>query len=52
MKSARENHLWGRIFVRRDEMSEEESSLGENLIRRDEMSGEESSLGENFNPQG
>ena len=27
MKSARKNHLWGRIFVRRDEMSEEESSL-------------------------
>ena len=27
MKSARENHLWERIFIRRDEISEEESSL-------------------------
>ena len=29
MKSAGKNHLWERIFVRRDEISEEESSLRE-----------------------
>ena len=52
MKSARENHPWKRIFIRRDEFSGEESSLGENFIRRDEFSGDESSLGEDFYPQG
>ena len=31
MKSAGENHPWERIYIRRDEISEEESSLGENL---------------------
>ena len=31
MKSARKNHPWERIFIRRDEISEEESSLGENF---------------------
>ena len=31
MKSARENHLWERIFIRRDEISEEKSSLGEDF---------------------
>ena len=30
MKSARKNHPWERIFIRRDEISEEESSLEEN----------------------
>ena len=29
MKSAGKNHLWGRFFIGRDEMSREESSLGE-----------------------
>ena len=29
MKQARENHPWERIFIRRDEMSEGESSLRE-----------------------
>ncbi len=52
MKSARENHLWERIFIRRDEISGEESSLGEDFFRRDEISGEESSLEDIFNPQG
>ena len=31
MKSARMNHLWKRIFIRRDEISEDESSLRENF---------------------
>ena len=31
MKSARENHLWERIFIRKDEISGEESSLEENF---------------------
>ena len=31
MKSARKNHPWERILIRRDETSEEESSLGENF---------------------
>ena len=31
MKSARENHLWKRIFVLRDEISGDESSLGEDF---------------------
>ena len=31
MKSARENHLWKRIFVSRDEISVDESSLRENF---------------------
>ena len=31
MKSARENHLWERIFVGKDEISGEESSLRENF---------------------
>ena len=31
MKSAGMNHPWKRIFVGRDEFSEEESSLGENF---------------------
>ena len=30
MKSARKNHPWERIFIHRDEISEEESSLEEN----------------------
>lgn len=30
MKSARENHPWKRILIRRDAISEEESSLEEN----------------------
>ena len=29
MKSARKNHPWERIFIRKDEISEEESSLRE-----------------------
>ena len=29
-----ENHLWKRIFTGRDEMSGEESSLGENFNRQ------------------
>ena len=31
MKQARKNHLWERILIRRDEISEEESSLGESF---------------------
>ena len=31
MKSVGENHLWKRIFIRRDEISEEKSSLEENF---------------------
>ena len=31
MKSAEKNHLWERIFIRRDEISGEESSLRENF---------------------
>ena len=31
MKSARKNHLWERIFIRRDETSEEESSMREDF---------------------
>ena len=31
MKSTRKNHPWERIFVGRDEISEEESSLGEDF---------------------
>ena len=31
MKSSRENHPWERIFIRRDEISGEESSLGEDF---------------------
>ena len=34
MKSAGKNHLWERIFVRWDEINEEESSLGENFNRQ------------------
>ena len=47
------NHLWERIFIRRDEISGDESSLGEDFFQhRDEISGEESSLEVNFYPQG
>ena len=52
MKSAGKNHLWKRIFIRRDEISGEKSSLGEDFFRRDEISEEESSLEEDFCPQG
>ena len=52
MKSVGKNHLWEKIFIRRDEISEGKSSLGEDFFRRDEISGEESSLGEDFYPQG
>ncbi len=52
MKSARKNHPWERIFIRRDETSGGESSLREIFIRRDEISGEESSLREDSYPQG
>lgn len=31
MKSARENHLWERIFVGKEEISGEESSLEEDF---------------------
>ena len=31
MKSARENHLWERIFIRRDEIIEGESFLREDF---------------------
>ena len=31
MKQARKNHPWEKIFIRRDEIREEESSLGEDL---------------------
>ena len=31
MKSTGENHLWERIFIRRDEISWEESSLREDF---------------------
>ena len=31
MKSAGKNHLWERILIRRDEIREEESSLGVNF---------------------
>ena len=31
MKSAGKNHLWERIFIRRDEISGGESSLGEDF---------------------
>ena len=31
MKSAEMNHLWERIFIRRDEINEGESSLGEDF---------------------
>ena len=31
MKSAGMNHLWKKIFAGRDEISEEESSLGEDF---------------------
>jgi len=31
MKQARKNHPWERILIRRDEISEGESSLGENF---------------------
>ena len=31
MKSAGKNHLWERIFIRRDEIIEGESSLGEDF---------------------
>ena len=31
MKSAGENHLWERIFIRRDEISGRKSSLGEDF---------------------
>ena len=33
MKSAEKNHLWERIFIRRDEISGEESSLREDFVR-------------------
>ena len=52
MKSAGKNHPWKRIFVSRDEISGDESSLEENFVSRDEISGEESSLGEDFCRQG
>ena len=52
MKSARENHLWERIFVGKDEISGDESSLEWIFIRRDEISEDESSLEEDFFPQG
>ena len=52
MKSARKNHPWERFFIRRDETSEEESSLERIFAGRDEINGGESSLGENFYPQG
>ena len=32
MKSARENHLWKRIFIRKDEISGDESSLEEDFF--------------------
>ena len=38
MKSARKNHPWKRILIRRDAISEEKSSLREIFIRRDEIS--------------
>ena len=31
MKSTGKNHLWERIFIHRDEISEDESSLGEDF---------------------
>ena len=34
MKSARKNHPWERILIRRDAISEEESSRGENFCRQ------------------
>ena len=52
MKSAEKNHPCERIFVGRDAISKEESSLKRILIRRDEISEKESSLGENSYPQG
>ena len=33
MKLAEQNHLWERIFIRRDEISGAESSLGEDFVR-------------------
>ena len=33
MKSAEQNHLWERILFGRDEISGEESSMGENFVR-------------------
>ena len=38
MQSARKNHPWKRIPIRRDAISEEKSSLREIFIRRDEIS--------------
>ena len=52
MKSSRENHPCERFFVRRDEISGEESSLREVFICRDEIIEGESSLREDFYPQG
>ena len=37
MISVRMNHPWKRFFIRRDEISREESSLEEIFIRRDEI---------------
>ena len=34
MKQARKNHPWEKIFIRRDEINGEESSLGENFAGR------------------
>ena len=47
MQSAEKNHPCEKIFAGRDEIGEEESSLGEIFIRRDEISGKESSPEEN-----
>ena len=52
MKFAGENHPCERIFIGRDDISEEESSLRENSVCRDEISRGESSLRENFHRQG
>ena len=52
MKSAGKNYPCERIFIGRDEISGEESSLREILICRDEISEGKSSLRENFYLQG
>lgn len=52
MKSARMNHPWKIFLIRRDEICEGKSSLGEDFVGKDEISGEESSLEEDFFPQG
>ena len=52
IKSTGKNHPGRDFFIRRDEISWDESSLEEDFFRRDEISGDESSLRENFYPQG